>query len=210
MTYKNITNLPYERSSILYPLCHWDNIFDENELIELEKYCSQFSLVSGKVFSDKEESEYDTSIRKSKISFMDYSSENKWIFDKFNFAIELVNNNYYNFDINGYDFLQYAEYDSSDLGKYDFHTDIFWGTDSKSKNFPVGMRKLSVILFLSDPKSYTGGNFQFKTSDAKFTEIEQVRGRLAIFPSFLFHRVAPVTSGKRKSITGWITGPKFR
>jgi PKHD-type hydroxylase len=36
------------------------------------------------------------------------------------------------------------------------------------------------------------------------------RGSIMFFPSFLLHRVAEVTEGKRKSLVGWVTGPKFR
>jgi PKHD-type hydroxylase len=167
-------------------------------------------LESGKVFKKSAiaDSALDETIRKSKIGFINHNNENQWIFEKFNFAIELVNDNYYNFDINGYEFFQYAEYESSNLGEYNFHTDIFWG--GEMDNLPYEMRKLSVILFLSDPTSYTGGNFEIKVTDSKVTEIEQKRGRIVVFPSFLFHRVAPVTYGKRKSITAWVTGPKFK
>jgi PKHD-type hydroxylase len=212
MTYKNITNLPYQRSLLMYPLCHWDNVFTEDELCELEKYCTQLPLQSGKVIKTDANinGTVDKTVRKSKVGFINHSDENRWIFDKFNFAIELVNNNYYNFDINGYEFFQYAEYESSNLGEYNFHTDVFWGADSGMDDLPYEMRKLSVILFLSDPTSYTGGNFEFKVTDSKVTEIEQKRGRIVVFPSFLLHRVAPVTYGKRKSITAWVTGPKFK
>jgi PKHD-type hydroxylase len=33
---------------------------------------------------------------------------------------------------------------------------------------------------------------------------------MIIFPSFMIHRVAPVTKGKRKSVVVWVTGPKFK
>jgi PKHD-type hydroxylase len=35
------------------------------------------------------------------------------------------------------------------------------------------------------------------------------RGEIVIFPSFILHRVTPVTKGKRRVIVGWALGPNF-
>ena len=35
-------------------------------------------------------------------------------------------------------------------------------------------------------------------------------GRAVLFPSFLCHRVKPVTKGIRKSLVVWVVGPKFK
>jgi len=32
---------------------------------------------------------------------------------------------------------------------------------------------------------------------------------LLIFPSYLWHRVTPVTKGIRKSLVAWVIGPQF-
>jgi PKHD-type hydroxylase len=48
-----------------------------------------------------------------------------------------------------------------------------------------------------------------KTCEDEF-EIEQKRGRIILFPSFLLHKIHPVTKGYRKSIVAWVEGPKFR
>ena len=39
---------------------------------------------------------------------------------------------------------------------------------------------------------------------------EKARGTLIAFPSYVLHRVAPVTSGIRKSLVIWVAGPEFR
>jgi PKHD-type hydroxylase len=36
------------------------------------------------------------------------------------------------------------------------------------------------------------------------------RGVVIAFPSYVLHRVTPITSGTRKSVVIWITGPKFK
>jgi PKHD-type hydroxylase len=39
---------------------------------------------------------------------------------------------------------------------------------------------------------------------------EKKKGSVLLFPSWILHRVTPVTKGVRKSIVVWVTGPKFR
>jgi PKHD-type hydroxylase len=36
------------------------------------------------------------------------------------------------------------------------------------------------------------------------------QGAATVFPAFVLHRVTPVTSGTRYSLTVWCHGPKFR
>jgi PKHD-type hydroxylase len=72
-------------------------------------------------------------------------------------------------------------------------------------------RKLSLIIQLTDPSEYEGGDFQFDSDipQPDPAEIKQ-RGTVIVFPSFLRHRVTPVTSGVRRSLVSWVEGPKFR
>ena len=46
----------------------------------------------------------------------------------------------------------------------------------------------------------------------KFRAQQEAReqGSIIIFPSFVYHRVTPVTHGRRHSLVGWIAGPTFR
>jgi PKHD-type hydroxylase len=70
-------------------------------------------------------------------------------------------------------------------------------------------RKLSFSLILSNPDEYTGGDFEILIS-RKSDSVTQTRGRVIAFPSFIMHRVSPLTSGVRKSIVFWALGPKFK
>ena len=65
------------------------------------------------------------------------------------------------------------------------------------------MRKISLVVFLSDTKDYDGGDFEFQ-EEAK---IPAEKGSILIFPSFLSHRVTPVTRGLRYSLVNWFIGP---
>jgi len=65
---------------------------------------------------------------------------------------------------------------------------------------------------LSEPNDYKGGNFEIWNGD--FSKQDKInikkKGTVIVFPSFLEHRVTPVTKGKRMSLIGWIQGAKFR
>jgi PKHD-type hydroxylase len=70
--------------------------------------------------------------------------------------------------------------------------------------------KLTAILNIST-EAYEGGDFELiVTSLDSPVTIPKEKGKLIIFPSFLFHRVTPVTRGVRKSLVSWIYGPKFK
>ena len=57
-------------------------------------------------------------------------------------------------------------------------------------------RKLSFIIGLSPTESYEGGEVIFKVGpEEKAIKIEQ--GKMITFPSFVLHKVAPVTKGER-------------
>ena len=152
-------------------------------------------------------------VRKSDVRFWTYDNgqgKADWIFHRLNNVIEGINNQFYNFDINGYESFQYTVYHGKEKGKYDFHQDTIMG-----KNLPSDMyecRKLSVTFLLNDPKKdFKGGDFQINSGEEKNAEsIPMNKGDIIIFPSFLIHRVAPVTKGTRKSIVVWVLGPKFR
>ena len=99
--------------------------------------------------------------------------------------------------------VQFTEYHATQQGKYDWHQDV-WLESSRPFD-----RKLSVVVQLSDPEEYEGGAFEFfcvAQPGATFAP----RGSMLIFPSFLQHRVLPVTAGVRRSLVTWVEGPRWR
>jgi PKHD-type hydroxylase len=42
------------------------------------------------------------------------------------------------------------------------------------------------------------------------TVIPRGKGNVVIFPSFLLHRVVPLTSGNRKSLVLWVGGGHYK
>ena len=97
--------------------------------------------------------------------------------------------------------MQFTEYRAVDGGHYDWHHDVNWNSQAPQD------RKLSVTVQLSDSGDYTGGDFEF---DEVTTSADlRAAGTILVFPSYLRHRVAPVTSGVRESLVAWFSGPRW-
>jgi PKHD-type hydroxylase len=205
MIYKKIQNTPHERVNILHQSLRWDGIFTDEEVDKIANYCNALEKQSGQISGD---GLINGEMRKSNVAFIRPDANTAWIFNKINNAIEIVNDRFFNFDLNGYSAIQYSEYHGDEGGKYEFHMDTFTGYENKEPE----MRKLSLVMMLNKPgEDFEGGEFQInKAQESKPDNIEMIKGRMIFFPSFFIHRVAPVTKGVRRSLVIWVTGPKFR
>jgi len=72
------------------------------------------------------------------------------------------------------------------------------------------VRKLSFTIQLSDPDDYEGGNVQLLDEMGKSYVVPRKRGTIILFDSRTSHRVLKVTKGTRKSIVGWVVGPRWK
>jgi PKHD-type hydroxylase len=205
--YKKISNNPEQRAIITNPYTFVDDFFSEEEI---DGMCNLFSNLNLEQAGVGNKKDTDTSVRTSKVAFIEKNILTADVFDKMNYVIETINDQYYNFDLNGYERFQYTEYLSEDSGEYKFHMDTDF---SDRRNDPLTLtRKLSVVMCLNRPGvDFEGGQFYMTIGSEKHAlEVEMKRGRIIMFPSFMIHRVAPVTKGVRKSLVTWVTGPKFR
>ena len=114
----------------------------------------------------------------------------------------------WNFDIKGMEPIQFGIY--SEGGKYDWHVDQ--GTTTLLKNGSV--RKISMTLFMNNPDEYEGGEFDLELfhpdKKPRYKTFKLKKGSAIFFQSDVFHRVRPVTSGVRKSLVAWYSGPTFK
>lgn len=212
--YKRIVNNVKERAKYIYPWCYWDNVFTEEEIDKMCKYFDEHGVERASTIGvpDKETNEpgnvTNEDVRRSNVKFHNRTEDTFWIFDRINWVVNELNDMFYNFDLNGYETIQYTEYDDHELGKYDFHMDTVMDVDYNDYE----MRKLSLTILLNKPGvDFEGGDFEINnSSELNPLKIETFPGRVIAFPSFMIHRVAPVTKGKRKSLVVWVLGPKFR
>jgi PKHD-type hydroxylase len=74
---------------------------------------------------------------------------------------------------------------------------------------PVRSRKLTLVVQLSDPKSYWGGGLTvFGTPGSRYRT--KARGSGIIFPSHALHMASPVLYGTRYALVAWFEGPPLR
>lgn len=153
-------------------------------------------------------------IRISKTFFESRNEHNSWFFEKANNLIEILNNEFYGFDLWGYESYQYGEYYGENGGKYDLHTDMLTDdlNDLNQNVYHLGTRKLSATIMLSEQGvDFTGGDFVVATGKEQNAEVVNIPiGGIVVFPSFVVHGVRPVLSGTRKSAVIWVVGPKFK
>jgi len=100
---------------------------------------------------------------------------------------------------------------------YDWHCDSWDKPYDKPNTEDHGkIRKLSMTCQLVDGSEYEGGELEFQcrnlddpNSTQLCTEI-MPKGSIVVFPSFVWHRVKPVTSGTRYSLVVWHLGEPFK
>ena len=106
---------------------------------------------------------------------------------------------------------------------YDWHCDS-WDKPYDKPNNPREhgkIRKLSMTCQLTDGSEYEGGEleFDFRNYDPHTRdELKHLKkakeilpkGSIIVFPSFLWHRVKPVTKGTRYSLVMWSLGYPFK
>ena len=82
-------------------------------------------------------------------------------------------------------------------------------SDFLSENIEL-VRKLSFTVQLSDPEEYEGGNVQFLDESGKSYFAPREKGSVILFDSRTQHRVLKVTKGVRRSLVGWVVGPRWK
>lgn len=143
----------------------------------------------------------DSAVRVTQVAWLEPGGQTRPLYDKLAAIVQTLNSRNYRFDITGLETLQYTVYHGEEGGHYDWHMD--YGPDNHRP------RKLSLSLQLSDETCYDGCDLQFQTGPGS-GDAPRRRGALIAFPSFVLHRVTPITRGTRKSLVIWATGPEFR
>lgn len=180
----------------------WRNAFTADEISKLIEICETFPKVDATINS--EGGTIDTEIRDTQIAWIPQNNETIWFYDRLSWIARQLNGEFYKFDLFGFaeDF-QYSVYNEKSNGHYTWHRDAGF----LSNGTPP--RKLTLVLQLSDPSEYEGGNLELLTSPAA-NIVDKERGMVVAFPSYNLHRVTPVTKGIRKTLVVWVCGPAFK
>lgn len=85
-----------------------------------------------------------------------------------------------------------------------------WHCDFGVSENQEGDRKLSMIIQLSNPWDYNGGDIEVVDWYNRTHNMNKDCGSIMVFDSRTPHRVKSVTLGERYSITAWAHGPRLR
>ena len=126
----------------------------------------------------------------------------------------------WNFDWDRSESCQFTKYKHNQY--YDWHQDGWDKAYDRPGKIDHGkVRKLSVTCQLTDGSEYEGGEleFDFRNYEPHMREeakhLKQAKeilpkGSIIVFPSFVWHRVKPVTKGTRYSLVMWNLGYPFK
>ena len=145
-------------------------------------------------------------VRKGKVSWIPQKNSTDFIYKKIFDLAEKANQENWKFDLTGLlEDCQYTSYETKSEEEsgdfYGCHLDIDGPTAVK--------RKISIVVQLTDPSEYEGGELEIYTWDKAFYA-SKVQGSCLLFPSFLLHKVTPITKGKRNSLVLWVSGKPFK
>lgn len=186
-----------QRNDINQSNYYWYNGgFNDEEVTKIIEDAKEYELVKGTIVDEKN----TLNFRKSDVKWLPHDDKWSWLTDKVT-SLVIEANNIWGFDLHSIiDDIQYTEYDGEG-GHYDWHVDI--GPEG------ISHRKISIVIQLSDVNDYVGGDLEIMTGSG-LSVVPRGKGNVIVFPSFLLHRVTPLTSGNRKSLVLWVGGGHYK
>jgi len=194
-----------QKGNLRHPWVRWGNFLSEDQIEDLAELKNSYEPFYGKVFRGTELVEEEDN-RKAKIFFVNRtdSTSPEWFFKYLEECICSVNRDFFHFDLYPLDSFQYTQYFGEDKGFYNWHWDLFANGDVQQ-----AQRKLSIVIQLSDPEDYEGGELYLNTC-GNVEQVPKEKGFACFFPSWTLHQVLPVKKGFRETIVVWVTGPDWR
>ena len=164
-----------------------------------ETIVDEIIKIAGKTMEASTFNDSGADIRKSRVAWIKDPKILNLLYD----YVDMANRNAFNTHIYKKADIQFTEYLATEGGHYNWHHDIDWNRNDGLD------RKLSVTVQLSSPDEYEGGDFSFSECESPPVQLKE-KGTVLIFPSYLKHKVNPVTKGIRKSLVAWFEGPKWK
>lgn len=178
---------------------YFTNVFTNQEIEKIIEIGESQPKIKGTTVGE-DVSQQVSEYRVSDISWLSNNTKTNWLFDRIADLAIKANTEMWNFDIWDFqDDLQYTSYYGNG-GHYDWHADLGVG---------ISNRKLSIVLQLSNADEYEGGELQMNTGGS-IINVPKEKGLICFFPSFLLHRVTPLSSGLRRSLVTWLCGANLR
>lgn len=139
-------------------------------------------------------------LRQCEVTYVGNNDHTKWVHDICEAAM-VEANKVWNFDIRDF---------SQPMRMMDYRAGDHFGSWHQDHGpGKTCYRKLTIVVQLSDPDDYEGGMFEIAGGEVP-EEYHQNRGAAIVFPTYYYHRVDPITSGRRRTIVHRAIGPHFR
>jgi len=183
---------------------YWEDFLTEGDITNLLSQPEWVNTTDGTIMTAARTTAVNPDVRVTDLGWLYPKPEVSDIWAKLSNVIAEVNRQFYQFDLSGvYEPMQLGVYTADKKSHYSWHTDAGIGD--------MGVpRKLSLALCLTDPSEFEGGELQIQNGIGDTETLELKKGRMWFFPSFVLHRVTPVTKGVRKSAVLWVGGPAFK
>lgn len=176
--------------------------FTNSECDEIISIAKKAYPTSASIGGSAENSRITREIRSANIYHVPNNESYKWVYEKIANIISVANTIYFDYDLLGITHeIQLIEY-SADMpikGHYNWHIDAGTGE-------PV-FRKISFTAQLSNINDYQGCELLINNHGGEITGTKE-RGSIHLFPSYMPHKVTPITNGIRYALVIWIHGPK--
>jgi len=194
--------LPPDRDQVHHWII-WESAFTPDEVRRCVALCDALPRSDSTTFQSGG-AQAAPSVRRSSVAWVHPSAATRWLFDKLTSMCTDVNSKFFRFDLSGiFEPLQYTVYEPGPDGEPAHYT---WHMDRGGDITP---RKLSLVIQLSTPDEYEGGDLELFFAEPG-VKVPRGLGTAAAFASFVMHRVTPVTRGVRRSLVVWVGGPAFR
>ena len=181
-------------SMLTHQMWMWDEVVDKDFCRYVLSKINWEESLEGSLIADKAE---DHEHRKTRVVWCNPYEPIGAVLQAF--ILEANRAAGWNYDLTHFEHIQLGRYENS--GHYDWHMDVVKPDENGSQ------RKLSAVMLLNDSDEYEGGHLEVEGYEGN---VLLKAGNLIVFPSFVKHRVTPVTKGVRYSAVCWCHGPAFK
>lgn len=194
---------PPKDPEIRNPFVIWEGALSVEDLAAFSRHADSLPHHSGTV--DVGNEAYDKDTRITKVAWIERTPETERFYSRIEDIVLSLNSQFFQYELNAMAPLQHVIYDAAEEGHLEWHIDYAKESDQQAREF----RKLSLSIQLTDPSEYEGGELQARTR-GQIETAPKTLGTVVAFPSYILHRVTPMTAGVRKAVVVWVLGPDFR
>ena len=130
----------------------WNKAFDDDEIEKIQFLEELQTFTPGLIGQEGSNSNPVKDFRNSDVAWIHPDQHSQWVFERLGGITARVNYDHFLYNIRGIEALQYTRYGPDQ--HYSWHWDLM---NNMYQNYE---RKISLVMSLSDPNEYEGGEFE--------------------------------------------------